>query len=89
LTSAAEKNSYLITWMWSTDYNNGRVKPSIALIYDPFGVMLTSISCTVMRKDWRFKIAESSTWGNESCVASPFTPLIPGSTLTFTIEYNF
>ncbi len=88
LNKPPEKNMYFITWMWSTDYNNGRVKPSVALVYDPLGVMLTSISCTVIRKDWRFKIAESSVWGNTTSV-SPFAALIPGSTLTFTVEYNF
>ncbi|MBT3312586.1 MAG: hypothetical protein HN379_11400 [Desulfobacteraceae bacterium] len=88
-TAPKEKNSYMIGYMLSTDYNNGRVKPSLVLMYEPFGVTFVIASVEVMRQAWKFKLGQKSVWGNSSARAATFAALIPGSTITATIEYNF
>ncbi|MBT3312367.1 MAG: DUF1302 family protein [Desulfobacterales bacterium] len=88
-TCAKEKDYWRLTWLLRTDYNNGRVMPTMLLMYEPTGILITQLSVKVTRGPWYFTLAQSSVWGNPSAGAADYAAYIPGSELAFTIGYNF
>ncbi|MBT3311358.1 MAG: hypothetical protein HN737_12185 [Desulfobacterales bacterium] len=87
--NAAEEDYYRFTASLSTDYDHGSVPVSIFVMYEPVGVLYTSIGISKIMGPWYFKLAQSAVFGNKTAAAGAFSTLIGSSELTFTAGYNF
>lgn len=85
------EDSYRITAATGTKFYQGRIEPSLLVMYDPEdnGTWMTSAKCRFRhRNDWFTEVKQISFWGDEDAV-SPFADSIGNSELSFFVGKMF
>jgi hypothetical protein len=90
LRPSADYDNYRMTFVAYTFYLHGSLMPTFACIYDFENVFLTSVSLDYTPDGLLFfKIAQSSTYGNQNKTMTPFQGLIGSSELVARVGYRF
>ena len=87
-----KEDTYIFTCMMLTDYYNGRIKPTIFVMYDTEGAWMTNASLAYDHDGhWMFTIAQSAFYGNENAISdfSRGGVMINNSELSFKVTYRF